>query len=166
MQKDKNNNTFSRMDNPKLHTKKKTKATVDLRLKEKDVSTIQKPNNRRVATVRAASSKTCCHMNLHVFLDEKAGSWYLHQSSNLDHKFHVPSVEDSTTLKEMISPMNNWVRSMSYLTALYLPPLLPKPWQKVFIHQLEKGAFLAQTIANVGSQERKTMDKISGIKPS
>jgi len=29
----------------------------------------------------------------------------------------------------------------------------------------KKGAFLAQTIANIGCQERKTMDEISGIKP-
>jgi hypothetical protein len=34
----------------------------------------------------------------------------------------------------------------------------------VLIPPLEKGAFLAQTIANIGSQERKTMDEISGIK--
>ena len=106
MQKGKNNNAFSRMDNPKLRTKKKNKATVDRREIQNDVSIIQKANNRRVAIVCAASSETRCHMNLHVFLDEKAGSWHLHQSSNLGHKFHVPSVEDSTTLTN-ISPLNN-----------------------------------------------------------
>ena len=57
MQKGNNSNVFSRMDNPKLCTKKKIKATVDRRVKEKDVSTIQKPNSRRVATVCVASSK-------------------------------------------------------------------------------------------------------------
>jgi hypothetical protein len=88
------------MDNPKLCTKKNGKATVDRCEKQNQVSPIQKSNNRRVATVRAASSATRCHMNLHVFLDEKAGSWHLYKSSNLDHKFHVPSVEDSTTLKK------------------------------------------------------------------
>ena len=55
---------------------------------------------------------------------------------------------------------------MSFLIAMYLPPLLPKPCQIVFIHQLEKRVFLAQTIANIGSMERKTMDEISGIKLS
>ena len=85
MQKGKNNNAFSRMANPKLRTKKNNKATVDRRQKQKQVSPIHKSNNRRVATVRAASSATRCNMNLRVFLDEKAGSWHLHQSSNLDH---------------------------------------------------------------------------------
>ena len=35
----------------------------------------------------------------------------------------------------------------------------------MLIPLLGKGAFLAQTIANIGSQERKTVDEISGIKP-
>ena len=100
MQKGKNNNAFSRMANPKLRTKKNSKATVDRRQNQKQIPSSHQSNNRRVSTVRAASSATRCHMNLRVFLDEKAGSWHLHQSSNLDHKFHVPSVEDSTTLKK------------------------------------------------------------------
>ena len=90
MQKGKNNNAFSRMANPK----------VDRRQKQKQISSSHKSNNRRVATVRAASSATRCHMNLRVFLDEIAGPGHLHQPNNLDHKFHVPSVEDSTTLKK------------------------------------------------------------------
>ena len=71
MQKEKNNNAFSRMDNPKLRTKMNSKATVDRREKQNQVSPIQKSNNRRVATVRAASSETHCHMNLHVFWMKK-----------------------------------------------------------------------------------------------
>ena len=166
MQKGKNNNAFSRMANPKLRTKKNSKATVDRRQNQKQISSSHKSNNRRVSTVRAASSATRCHMNLRVFLDEKAGSWHLHQSSNLDHKFHVPSVEDSTTLKKK----DLTSEQLSTLNVLFDSGVSPTIIAKAMTESVhsstgKKGAFLAQTIANIGCQERKTMDEISGIKP-
>jgi len=82
---------------------KNSKATVDRRQNQKQISSSHQSNNRRVSTVRAASSATRCYMNLRVFLDEKAGSWHLHQSRNFDHKFHVPSIEDSTTVKKNLT---------------------------------------------------------------
>jgi len=96
-------------------------------------------------------------MNINVFLNEKVGSWYLDRSSILDHVFHVPSVEDPTTLKSDITD-----EQLSTLNVLFDSGISPTIITKAMTESVhsstgKRGAFLAQTIANIGSQERKTI---------
>ena len=87
---------FHRMQNPKMRSRPRVTKTVDRRKKKPQ----SHHKNKRGHSHRAIDTDHRCCMNIKFFMNEYDGTWHLHTKSSFEHRYHVPTEEDVSTLSK------------------------------------------------------------------
>lgn len=153
---------WDRMSNPKMKYIPKIKQSVDRRGKKKT----KQAEKRRTLSICSSESNEKCPMNLRLFMNSRDGTWHLHQESVLQHSFHPQIKPDATKFDK--SDLNK--HQLETLNLLFDSGISPTIIARIMTEAVKsstnkKGEFLAQTIRNIGNQEKLAMEKFSGMNP-
>lgn len=159
--------TMDRMNNRKLKgkgVKKKTRGGSQPKrrskpgLKEGEVIL-----KNRTSSSRAKDQEHRCHMKLVIVMSQTNNRFYLHESSNLDHKFHFEMAEEANILTADVLNDNEeaWIQQMyeSGLPNGSIAGIMTGFFNK----KGHKGEFKPSVITHLTDKYQKEMDTIAGI---
>ena len=151
---------FSRMQNPKLRSKPRTKKASDRR----DHETKQTQKNKRIFCNRAAEHDSRCKMNIKIFMNKWDDSWHLNTGSDFQHSYHLPDDSAASVLNKSDLTEDN-INALNILFENGVNPSVIAQVMTDLVHMQsdKRGSFLASTIYNIANSEQETMDKIAGV---
>ena len=168
-QRGKRVNALSRMDNPKMrsasrkHAPKKTIPTIERRNRK---SVTSDATNKRCLSVRAPDAENRCRMAIFVFMHDVEKTWHLSVKSNFCHSFHTPLTSSAYTftIDDLNEEQRNTLRIL-HGSGVSHSVIARAMSESVQLTSGKKGEFLVQTITNIGTKEKKTIEMLQGLKP-